>query len=96
MAGWDVREGRCWVLNEDLVGDGSDGEDLVLGGGRSLRRCDGRGPDIYPYSLVCRFNDGIEGISLVGDRDVSRRLGEGVDAADAVSEYVPPSDPALP
>lgn len=38
MAGWDVSEGRCWVLKEDLEGDGSEGDDLVLAGGRSLRR----------------------------------------------------------
>lgn len=65
----------------------------MLGGGKSLRKWDGSEPDMYEYSLGCRLSDGIDGISLGGDIEVWRRPGEGVDAADAVSEYVPPSDP---
>lgn len=68
----------------------------MLGGGRSLRRCDGKEPDMYEYSLGCRLRDGIGVISLGGDIDSLRRPGEGVEAADAVSEYVPPSDPPGP
>lgn len=46
VAGWDVKEGLCCVLNEDLEGEGNDGDDLVLGGGRSLRKWEGSGPDM--------------------------------------------------
>lgn len=35
------------------------------------------------------------GISLEGDRDMVRGPIEGVECADTVSEYVPPSDAAL-
>ena len=40
---------------------------------------------MYEYS-GCRVRGGIEDISLVGDSEVLRRPGDGVDAADAVSE----------
>ena len=70
MAGWDVNEGRCCALNEDLEGEGRDGDDLVLGGGKSLRKWDGSEPDMYEYSLGCRLSDGTDGISLGGDIEV--------------------------
>ena len=41
---------------------------------------------MYEYSPGCRLRGGIEGISLVGESEVLRIPGEGVDAADAVSE----------
>lgn len=49
---------------------------------------------MYEYSLGCPLKVGIDGISFVGDNEVLRKPGDGVDAADAVSEYAPPSDPA--
>ena len=47
---------------------------------------------MYEASLVWRLKDGIGGTSERGDRDGFCRPGEGVEAADALSEHVPPSE----
>ena len=41
---------------------------------------------MYEKSLAWRFSAGIRGIPFDGDMETVRRLGEGVDCADAVSE----------
>ena len=45
--------------------------------------------------MGCRLRDGMCGISLEGDKDMVRGPIDGVECADTVSEYVPPSDAAL-
>lgn len=83
------------MLKEDRLGEGSEGDDRALDGGRSPRRWWGNGPEIYDSSLVCRLKGGMGGRLEVGERERLRCPGEGVDAADALSEYVPPSDSVL-